>query len=169
MNAEYSGEGLMRCGTIEGTRNGRAFRIEIRRIGSAGHGKHSCTWVTAPLDNKGPVLHLPRAFFEKGCDPAEACKRVPYTEDMRVFTTSVQVDRVKSEPLTAEEQARLADALKGWDPTLSAVGNPVGKDSVTVQKDQVVFSRMKVIRDARRLEALADLVTELARRIEKDL
>jgi len=166
MNAEYGGEGLLRCGIIQGTRGGRPFKVEVRRIGGAGTGKYNCTWVTAPLDNKGPVIHLPRAFFEKGCDPAEAQKKVPYTEDVRVFTTSMQVERVKSEPLTPEEQARLADALKGWNPTLSAVGNPVRKESVTVQPEQVVFSEMKVTTDVRRMEALVDLVTELARRIE---
>ena len=166
MNAEYSGEGLLSCGTIEGTRNGRPFRIEVRRIGAAGSGKYSYTWVSAPLDNKGPVLHLPRPFFEKGCDPAEAQKLVSYTEDMRVFTTSMEVERIRRDPLSPEERNRLAAALEGWDPTLSAVGNPLRKEGVSVQAEQVLFSESKVIRDARRLEALADVVTELARRIE---
>jgi hypothetical protein len=168
MNAEYSGEGLLRCGKIQGKRKGRPFKIEIRQTGGGRTGKFAATWITAPLLNKGLVLYLPSTFFDRGCDPAKALKKRRYMQDVRVFVTHIQVERVESESLLPEEQTQFAAALKGWDPTFSAVGNPVGRESVTVQPQEVVFSENRVITDVRRLEALADLVTELANRIEKN-
>ncbi len=166
MNAQYGGEGWLRCGTIQGRRNGRAFKIEVRLIGGAGRGKHPSTWITAPLLNSGLELFLPSAFFERGCDPAEASKRITFMEDVRVFVTKVRMERVRTEALVPQEQAQLAKALEGWNPALSDAGNPVGRQSVIVRPGEIVFSRNGVITDVRRLQALADLVTELARRIE---
>jgi len=168
MNAEYGGEGLLHCGKIQGKRKGRPFKIEIRQTGGGRTGKYAATWVTAPLLNRGLVLYFPSAFFDTRCDPAKAFKKRKHMQDIRVFVTHIQVERIESEPLLPEEQAKLATALKGWDPTFSTVGNPVGRESVTVQPQEVVFSESRVITDVRRLEALADLVTELANRIEKN-
>lgn len=160
MNAEYSAKGFHRCGTIRGERNGRAFKAETRRISGGRSGKYTVTRITAPLANRGVTLQLPPAFFDRGCDPAAAFKKVAFTEDVRVFVTSMQVDRVKNVALTSKEQAQLAAALKGW--------NPTGKESVTVQSEEVVFSKMKVISDVRLIEELVDLVTGLGNRIEEN-
>ncbi len=168
MGAQYSGEKFFRCGTIQGERNGRSFKVEIRKIRHSGSGEYAYTWITAPLLNKGVILHFPPAFFDKGCNPAEAFKKTPFVEDVRVFVTTIQVDRIKTDALVPEEQAQLATALKGWNPGLSPIGNPVGKEGVTVESQEVVFSEVRVVKDVRRIEALVDLVTELAKRIEEN-
>lgn len=166
MNAEYSGERLLLCGTIQGKCNGRSFRVAIRRIGGAGTGKHTCTWITVSLLNKGLMICLPSVFFDRRCDPAKAFKKIAFMEDMRVFVKNVKVKRIKTEALAPEEQVQLATALKGWNPRFSAHGNPVGRESVNVQHQEVVFSERNVITDVQRIKALVDLVTELANRIE---
>ena len=168
LGAEYSGEKFFQCGTIQGKCNDRSFNVEIRRISHGQSGEVPYTWITAPLLNKGVGLHFPSAFFDKRCDPAEAFKKIPFVEDVRLFVTTLQIDRIKTKPLTPEEQAQLAVALKGWQPGLSAIGNPVGKEGITVQPQEVVFSEVRVVKDVRRIEALVDLVTELAKRIEEN-